>query len=614
MRATLLGPIFGAEMLTGARRLRFFLSRAAYGVLLLVLLWANYSPSTFGTDGFDTSNLSISQVAQFSSNFFGMFSFLQLSAVLLVSPAALGSLLARERERRTIEYLFATDLSNREIVLGKFAAGWCYVAALLMTGLPVLALVMMMGGIPPSALLAVFSITLSTSLFVAALAILVSACSRRARDGVTQTYLLMLFVFLGPYCVEWWVVDALRDYYEGPMLDAASYALSWLMAINPFSVLNSVVSGGAVGVFSGRGSLVVEQLICGQLVGAALALLVATWSVRRVHLRSASAGVSAKRTWSFHGRRPAVGPRGMLWKELFTERISGRRGLIARIGILLLVLAAVGLTIYNTAAAFDSGNATFESRQSAAYANLVIGTIVSCALLLIVAIRASTAIGSERERDTWVSLLCTPLSAAEILWSKLVGCLFAVRWVCALLLLNWLATIVLVPGFMLSIPFLASSLAVLAPFAAALGLFFSLWCRNTTRALIATLAVSFVIGGGYGLCCGCMTLPFTYSGNDLTAELFPIVVLAPLVPFLLAYPGVVGIAGADADSSVNIPLAYLLGTAMYLGATAALLAFIHQRFEKLAGRIDVNDKSMLPRALVSDPSSRISADRAPRGA
>ena len=93
---------------------------------------------------------------------------LQLLAVVLLGPAMVAGTIATERERRTIEYLFASSLSNAEIVLGKLAAKLLHVVFMILAGVPVLALVMLLGGIAPEALLTLLILTLSTVLTVSA--------------------------------------------------------------------------------------------------------------------------------------------------------------------------------------------------------------------------------------------------------------------------------------------------------------------------------------------------------------------------------------------------------------------------------------------------------------
>ena len=60
--------------------------------------------------------------------------------------------------------MFVTDLSDREIVVGKLAARLSPVLALLASALPVVALVGLLGGIEPEAVVWLFLISLAISL------------------------------------------------------------------------------------------------------------------------------------------------------------------------------------------------------------------------------------------------------------------------------------------------------------------------------------------------------------------------------------------------------------------------------------------------------------------
>ena len=147
------GPIFNVELLTSARRPRYFVVRTIYASALLVVLWINYEGHGQLTSGYQAT---ASQMAQRAATFFAMFSFIQLIAILLAGPAMIAGTIATERERRTIEYLFASQLSNAEIVLGKLAARLLHLLYLVAAGLPVLSMAMLMGGIEPAVLARVF--------------------------------------------------------------------------------------------------------------------------------------------------------------------------------------------------------------------------------------------------------------------------------------------------------------------------------------------------------------------------------------------------------------------------------------------------------------------------
>ena len=85
-------------------------------------------------------------MARFTAAFFGTFGVMQLLAVMLIGPCAGGRTIALQHERRTIEYLFATPLSNLEIVTGKLGGRVLQILYLVLSGLPVLALAMLLGG------------------------------------------------------------------------------------------------------------------------------------------------------------------------------------------------------------------------------------------------------------------------------------------------------------------------------------------------------------------------------------------------------------------------------------------------------------------------------------
>ena len=112
---------------------------------------------------------------------------------ILVTLAALAAgTIAQERERRTLDYLLASDLGSGEIVMGKFAARVVQVAYLMLAGLPVLALTRLLGGIDAASVVMVFIISLCTMLMVAAFSIMVSARSRKAREAVSSVYMVLL--------------------------------------------------------------------------------------------------------------------------------------------------------------------------------------------------------------------------------------------------------------------------------------------------------------------------------------------------------------------------------------------------------------------------------------
>src|SRR5207302_11017958 len=88
--------------------------------------------------------------------FFSSFTVVQLIAVFLLTPSYVAGSIAEEKERKTLEFLLATDLRNREIVLSKFSSRLCNMLLFILTGLPILSALQFMGGVDPDLVVASF--------------------------------------------------------------------------------------------------------------------------------------------------------------------------------------------------------------------------------------------------------------------------------------------------------------------------------------------------------------------------------------------------------------------------------------------------------------------------
>jgi ABC-type transport system involved in multi-copper enzyme maturation permease subunit len=603
----LLGPIFNVELLTTARRKRYFAIRVLYGLVLLFVLWSVYQSFTSYSR---MMRADIHVIAAMSAAFFSAFSWLQLSAVLLLGPSIVAGVIATERERRTIEYLFASPLSNAEIVLGKLAARILHIVYLVLTGVPILALMMLLGGIAPEALLVLTVLTLCTVLTVSTLSIAVSVRSRRARDAVTGSYTLLIAWLVIPPLVQ--TLSRIPDIHA--YLGWIAPVNDELVAANPFTVLTQTMVQ-ASGAQVGQAMTATAQFVRNNLIASLLLAATATWSVRRVHLKQhAKAEKVRRRGWRL--LRPALGDRPMLWKELYTESAAARTGLVARIATALLflgVLALTGYMFWQSVAdrSHHSYEPTFELYIGYASG---IGVALACCGLLMVASRAASSVTSERDRDCWVSLLSTPLEPGEIVWAKVFGAVWSVRGVAALMAVIWGLAVLLDPVYLIAVLFSSATFVLLAFYIAALGIRYSLWCRNSLRAMAATMVTALFIGGGYWL----VLMPFVMLAHGGDEGMM--ILLTPCIPFLEALPFIVYSAhghffsGGRSEGAIAV-FAYVVGMAGYCGAAFALTASSIVSFDRLSGRTREEGLSGAPPApleaiLVEDSEEELATDEA----
>ncbi|HMB07117.1 MAG TPA: ABC transporter permease subunit, partial [Isosphaeraceae bacterium] len=206
--------------------------------------------------------------------------------------------------------------------------------------------------------------------------------------------------------------------------------------------------------------------------------------------------------------RPACGDDAMLWKERYVSRTSGTTKLVA--GLLgLLVVGSLAPLVYDFArpafaelAEYGYGSlGTNRARVEFSGFLRVAGTLIYIAWGLGVASAASSGIAQEREADTWISLVSTPLSGLEIVRAKMFGALWGLRGLGVLLLGLWLLGVAAGAVHPLALLAVVVETAVFLWFVAALGLFLSARAKSSARAMTATVAILIVLNGGYLMCC-----------------------------------------------------------------------------------------------------------------
>jgi ABC-type transport system involved in multi-copper enzyme maturation permease subunit len=590
------GPVLPVELVTSSRRVRYFIVRVVYAAILLITLWTQYESSMAWRVN-SGAPLSPSELSDFAAEFFQSFAIVQLLAVLVLTPALVAGAVAEEKERKTIEYLLVTDLRDQEIVLGKLAARMLHLSVLIAVGWPVLALLMLLGGVAMENVLAMFAITASTAFVVAALSIWSSVQARRGRDAVMRVFVIGLALLILPPIADafswfgwrgWWIVQAIVDE---------------LMAANPFVCLASALGQSGTDWDAVLALMRDHAILTVPFVG--LSVL----RVRRVYLKQALGTAARRGRGSFRLWRPELGDSPMLWKELFAERPVFTLGVIGLIAQALLFLGVVIPAVVIFVNRVGSGSGGFVDELQI-YVMLV-GTTVACVGLLAVAVRAASSVTAERERQTWDVLMSTPIEPWEVVRGKVAGSLYAMRGVVFLLVILWALGILGGAVWPLVVPVVAGELAIFGGFAAVVGLLFSLKMKTSLRAMAATVGTAVFVGGAYLFCC----LPILWSGPNESEF-----VLAGCVPFLLGAP--VALDPRDfsmtMDWEARMVATYVIGMGLYVMATLFLFVIARANFDDLTGRIcryPLGRTERQPRRLVpSAPEGTVGSPAAERAA
>ena len=525
----------------------------------------------------------------------------QLIAVLILTPVYVAGSVADEKVRKTLEFLLATDLRNREIVLSKLGARLANLTLFVLTGLPILSLIQFLGGVDPNLVLAGFAATGMTMAGLAGFSILNSVSFKRPRDAITMTYLgaiayLVLSFYLTALQAGGWSFLT-QPIWFGSAPPTLSDVVDVFNTGNIFLMFAQVARAGRAGALSG----VVPTLLAQYAAFHGVAFLLCTGSavlrLRRVALRQLYGQTRkrsvAARVWG----RPHIGE-PMLWKEIFVEgglRFNLLASFIVALLVIVSLLPGFGILIrWLTEPNLGNqwGGMWNLQREMNIYVRMA-GMGVACLLLLAVAVRASTSVSSERDRQTFDALLTTPMDSTTMLWAKWVGSILSIRlgWI-------WLGIIyalgVVTGGLhIFALPLVMAAWLIFAGVVAMIGLWYSLVSRSTMRSTIWTLFTAVGLSVGHWiiwlLCLPLMFAGGPRSGVEEVAK-FQAGITPPAALFVLAFTGEDFRQDPGRNEMVEMIFFCLFGTVLWaLGGLAFWYGALSPRFRTVTGRQDFRE-------------------------
>ncbi len=515
----LFGPVLFYDMLRSARRGRHVWMRLAYAALLLFLLFAvSMGARRYG-------GMTVAQAeARLAQEYFELFLSVQLAAIVILTPAYVAGSIAEEKDRKTLEFMLATDLRNREIVLSKLLSRLANLTLFILTGLPILSLLQFLGGVDPLLVQVGFAATGLTMVGLGGVSILVSAYFKRPRDAIAVAYLFVVaylavsfLAFAGQQSRVSWlrlpVWFGASPYTVNDLFDAFN-------AGNLFLYFPRVAELGRAGRLDAELPKLLGHYALFHLPAG---VLFTGWAVLRLRaVALAQMGSKSGRLSRAARGRPQVGAHPMLWKEVFAEggiRLNWMGWVVVGVLLAATLLPALLIVLYHLeyfyAARHQWNTLPAQINLWVRFASTVVGSLA----LLAVAVRASTAYSGERDRQTLDSLLTTPLDSTPMLFAKWVGCVLSVRLAWVWLAVIWGVGIALGGLHPLAVPFLMVAWLVFACFSATLGLWFSVLSRTSLRATVWTLMMTAGVGLGHWLpwmCC--MFLPMMGVGLETVAK------------------------------------------------------------------------------------------------
>ncbi|MEW4566478.1 ABC transporter permease subunit [Tautonia sp. JC769] len=427
-----LGPVFAFEWLMTARRWQTYGMRSLTVMLLLgsmTLVWLESRPPGVGP-----AELTIRQQAQVGQGFFGTTAMLLLGLVGLAGPAATAGAICLDKARGNLTLLFASDLSDAEIVLGKLGARLVPVLGLILCAAPVLAIGTLFGGIDPVGLIGSLLVILAVAIFGCSLALTLSIWGKKTHEVLIMTYVFgILYLMAAPISLGLYELIPTRWRWSQMNI------FMELLRYNPvFLVLSTIESMPMMRPVTFRTHL---GFLCLGLTASAGLMGVSIWRIRpvvigqlgkgegggvrrRQSLRERLAGAIASegftrvvpgasgalRWWRRLMPAPSLDRNPVYWRECQRKRPTR----MTLISWGLYVLFCGGFSMFAIVLALNG------QRWGTGIGVFVNVVQVSLGLLLL-SVSAATSLAEERQRGSLDVLLVTPISTRSVVWGKWCG-------------------------------------------------------------------------------------------------------------------------------------------------------------------------------------------------
>jgi ABC-type transport system involved in multi-copper enzyme maturation permease subunit len=470
------GPVFAFESLIAARRWQVYALRSIYIGLLLVGLTLTWGPM-------ERQINTLAEAAAIGRIFLLTVIAVQLAVVLLAAPAATAGAICVDKSRGTLLHAFLTDLTDREIVMGKLGARLAPVLALMAYGLPVLALGSFLGGIDFTAAVGAELVTVGVAILCCTLALLTSVWARKPHQALLLAYTLVgLWVGLVPAVI---LILGL-----GPPRTVTSLILDMSNPIFAAFALEVFLPTGSVGLREQVAFFLATLLVARCLVG------LASWRLRPTVLAHANqpqehAQPDAPVRLVDYLPKPPLDGNPVLWREWYRKRPSrwtGRFWMAYAIISLLASLYVLGW--YYTW--WGSGLIYSGIHVVAAQANawqVVIG-------LLLLSVSAATALAEERDRSSLDVIMATPVTTREIVWGKWWGT-FAMVPRLAILPIWVAAGSAMVADGWIGLLLMIGLILAYAAAITSLGLAMATWIPRLGRVVTASVMVYVLVAVGW---------------------------------------------------------------------------------------------------------------------
>ncbi len=475
-------PILFREIVTTFRKYRTFAAHAIFLVVMAAVMFV-LLPGVASVDD-------PSQFPAMGREIYVWLAWLELVLIACAAPAAAAATITMEKERNTLDLLLITDLTRFEIGFGKFFSRLYNLFVMVMLSVPMLAILLTIGGISGEEVMQVIYQVLGLGVLALGLGFFFSVVVRKSYTAIVMSYVVMA-IYAG---AAWKLVDSGVLGTRAAISFSPIHDFAYVLDPRTFGEVRSVgwIFNPTMNLLLGFG-----MALLGSYLLPYASTLERVFSLRWVQTKTRKAGTSRPLT-----KNP------IYWLESSSTPFGRVRlgwpsyalGVVVLLGVTWLASKLGWLTETDPNSGAEVARADFYYWAFSA---------LNFLLVIIATVRAATSVVVQRENRSQMLLATTPVDEATYLGGLIFGLtrsllfllIIPLGYVTFLVFAGYLG---IVPHFLKfwAIPYAAVVLTSMLAFYVVQGICISFLVKSSIRAVVfAVVAVVVEMVAPLAMCC-----------------------------------------------------------------------------------------------------------------
>lgn len=240
-----INPVYKKELKISVRSIRIPLIIFGYNAVLALLSLLSFHFTFLGDYNGAIQYSSVLLIYLFIAC-------VQFGLVLFVIPAFTSSAISGERERQTLDILLTTTMKPYQIIIGKLASSISETLLLVISSVPILSIIFIVGGVEMKDLIVLLLVTGITAIFIGSIGIFFSTVFKRTVPSTIFTYGTLVMLLFGTIVIAYIIQSVSISAYDtqyyasgaiGAYMPPKLTGLPYIFLINPAVTMVSLVSG-----------------------------------------------------------------------------------------------------------------------------------------------------------------------------------------------------------------------------------------------------------------------------------------------------------------------------------------------------------------------------------